>query len=321
MATITSTQTGDWHATGTWVGGAVPANNDSVVIAHGHRVTVSTDITAAITDNVTIDGNLNFISGSIMHLNGRMTVKNTSNSNNTAGEFVEGSTTSGALLSMHSGSQIKISGNNSAQHGIQVDARKWCGVDIDGGEPTLKTELNGNHIQQSPYLTVDDSTNFTANDLISIYKREEDFRLANDECFWVHDVDTENHRIYFRQFVYPRVTNKAPIISSVSGSTITVDDANVFRVGYLLIFGTGDNRNVLKITAINGKTNVITFGSTIDNAPSLIGEYVYQTGTEKYHLNDSHVRRTSSAMAATYSGAADLRTVVVNNAADFSSGG
>jgi len=320
MATITSTQTGDWHATGTWVGGAVPANNDLVVIAHGHKVTISTDITAAITDNVTIDGNLHFADGGKMHLNGRMTVKNTSNANNTAGEFTTDDGDSGSLLSMAAGSLIKISGNNSAQHGIQIDGRAWCGVDIDGGEPTLKTELNGNHIQQSSYLTVDDSANFTANDLISIYKREEDFRLANDECFWVHDVDTENHRIYFRQFVYPRVTNKAPIISNVSGATITVDDANVFRVGYLLIFGTGDNRNVLKITAINGKTNVITFGSTVDNAPSLIGEYVYQTGTEKYHLNDSHVRRTSSAMAATYSGATDLRTVVVNNAADFSSG-
>ena len=320
MATITSAQTGDWHATGTWEGGAVPANNDLVVIAHGHKVTISTDITAAITDNVTIDGNLHFADGGKMHLNGRMTVKNTSNANNTAGEFTTDDGDSGSLLSMAAGSLIKISGDNSAQHGIQIDARAWCGVDIDGGEPTLKTELNGNHIQQSSYLTVDDSANFTANDLISIYKREEDFRLANDECFWVHDVDTENHRIYFRQFVYPRVTNKAPIISNVSGATITVDDANVFRVGYLLIFGTGDNRNVLKITAINGKTNVITFGSTVDNAPSLIGEYVYQTGTEKYHLNDSHVRRTSSAMAATYSGATDLRTVVVNNAADFSSG-
>ena len=320
MATITSTQTGDWHATGTWVGGAVPANNDLVVIAHGHKVTVSTDITAAITDNVTIDGNLHFADGGKMHLNGRMTVKNTSNANNTAGEFTTDDGDSGSLLSMAAGSLIKISGDNSAQHGIQIDSRAWCGVDIDGGEPTLKTELNGNHSQQSAYLTVDASANFTANDLISIYKREEDFRLANDECFWVHDVDTDNHRIYFRQFVYPRVTNKAPIIRNVSGATITVDDANVFRVGYLLIFGTGDNRNVLKITAINGKTNVITFGSTVDNAPSLIGEYVYQTGTEKYHLNDSHVRRTSSAMAATYSGATDLRTVVVNNAADFSSG-
>ena len=294
MATITSTQTGDWHATGTWVGGAIPANNDLVVIAHGHKVTLSTNIQSAITDNVTINGNLHFADGGKMHLNGRMTVKNTSNANNTAGEFVTDDADSGSLLSMVGGTEIKISGNNSAQHGIQVDSRAWCGVQIDGGEPTLKTELNGAHAQRSGYLTVDDSANFTAGDLISIYKREEDFRLANDECFWVHDVDSDNHRIYFRQFVYPRVKENAPFIKAVSGATIRVDDSSVFRVGYQLVFGAGNNRNQLTITAINNRSNTITFGSTVDGDPSLIGEYVYQTGTEKFHLSDSHVRRTAN---------------------------
>ena len=294
MATITSAQTGNWHTGSTWVGGSVPAADDLVVIAHGHKVTLSTDITSARTDDVTIDGNLHFANGGKMHLNGRMTVKNTSNSNNTAGEFVEGTSTSGSLLSMVGGTEIKISGDNAAQHGIQVDARKWCGVQIDGGEPTLKTELNGNHDYESTYLTVDNSANFAAGDMVSIYRREEDVRLVNDEVVYIHDVDTSNHRLYFRQFICPKVEYYAPCIKAVSGSTITVDDASVFRVNYLLIFGTGDNRNVKRITAINKGTNVITFGSSVDNNPSLIGEYVYQTGTEKYHLNDSHVRRTAS---------------------------
>ena len=124
MATITSAQTGDWHATGTWVGGSIPANNDLVVIAHGHKVTLSTDIQSAITDNITIDGNLHFADGGKMHLNGRMTVNNTSNSNDTAGEFVTDSTSSGSLLSMVGGTEIKISGDNVAQHGIQIADRK-----------------------------------------------------------------------------------------------------------------------------------------------------------------------------------------------------
>ena len=295
MATITSTQTGNWHATSTWVGGSIPANNDLVVIAHGHKVTVSTNIQSAITDNVTIDGNLHFANGGKMHLNGRMTVNNTSHSSNDTGEFVNGTAASGSLLSMVAGSEIKISGDNSAQHGIQIADRKWCGVDIDGGEPTLKTELNGNHDYRSTHLTVDSATNFAINDQISIYRREEDFRLVNDEVFYVHDVDTSNNRIYFRQFICPKVKYYEPCIKAVSGSTITLDDASVYRVGYQLIFGTGNNRNVLEITAINKLTNVVTFGSTVDGDPSLIGEYVYQTGTEKFHLGDSHVRRTGSA--------------------------
>jgi len=320
MATITSTQTGDWDDTATWVGGVVPVADDLVVVSHGHRVTLDTDIQAAKTGDITIDGNLHFADGGKMHLDGRMTVYNTSHSENDTGQFVEGTADSGSLLSMVGGSEIKISGNNDAQHGIQIADRKWCGVDIAGSEPTLKTELNGDHDYESTYLTVDDSTNYTAGDLISIYRREEDFRLANDECFWVHDVDSENDRIYFRQFVYPRVKQNPPVIESVNGATITVDDASVLRVGYMVIFGTGDNRNVLAITGINIGSNVITFGSTVDNDPSLTGEYVYQTGTEKYHLDNSQVRRTANALTATYSGAVDLRTVAVNNVADFSVG-
>ena len=71
MATITSTQTGNWHDTSTWVGGSVPAADDLVVIAHGHRVTVSTNIQSARTGDVTIDGNLHFATGGKMHLHGR----------------------------------------------------------------------------------------------------------------------------------------------------------------------------------------------------------------------------------------------------------
>ena len=82
MATITSTQTGDWDATATWVGGSVPSADDLVVIAHGHRVTLDTDITGTRTGDVRIDGNLHFASGGKMHLHGRMTVKNTSHSSN-----------------------------------------------------------------------------------------------------------------------------------------------------------------------------------------------------------------------------------------------
>ena len=325
MATITSAQTGNWHDTSTWTGGSVPnatnhTNNDTIVISHGHKVTVSTDISGIKTPDITIDGNLHFANGSKMHLDGRMTVNNTNNSNTSAGEFVEGTSSSGSLLSMVAGSEIKISGNNDAQHGIQIASRSWCGVDIDGGEPTLKTELNGNHAHRSTYLTVDDSANFTTNDLISIYRREEDYRLKNDECFFVHDVDTSNHRIYFRRFVTPKAKNDPPVILASVGSTIQVDDASVFRVGYQLLFGTGSDRNVLTVTGINLKRNIITFGSSVTNPGNQANNSVYQTGTEKYHLSDSHVRRTSSAMAATYTGTAGLRTVVVNNAADFSVG-
>ena len=54
MATITSNQSGDWDATSTWVGGSVPAADDSVVIAHGHKVTLNTNIQSTRTGDVTL---------------------------------------------------------------------------------------------------------------------------------------------------------------------------------------------------------------------------------------------------------------------------
>ena len=311
MATITSTQTGNWHATGTWVGGAIPANNDLVVIAHGHKVTLSTNIQSAITDNVTIDGNLHFADGGKMHLNGRMTVKNTSNANNTAGEFVTDSTSSGSLLSMVGGTEIKISGDNSAQHGIQMDGRAWCGVQIDGGEPTTNTQLNGVHSAGSTYLTVDDTTGFASGDMISLYDYEVDWRYQVDECLYIHDVDAGNNRLHLRQFTPPTA-----VVQSKSGSTITLDDAAVFRVGYKIVFGFGSNRNTLEITGISG--NVVTFGSSV--AGTVDGVTAYIGCTEKTHADNRKVRKLASSLTTAITSIGATADIVLNNASDFVAG-
>ena len=311
MATITSNQSGNWNVTSTWVGGSIPAADDLVVIAHGHKVTVNTNIQSTRTGNVTIDGNLHFANGGKMHLHGRMTVNNTSYNSNNTGEFVEGTAASGSLLSMVGGSEIKISGNNADQHGIQVNTRKWCGVDLQGSEPTLYTNLNGNHNTKSTYLTVNDSSNFVSGDLISLYELEVDYRISPNECFYIHDVDNTNNRIYVRQFVTPEA-----VISSKSGSTITVDDARVFRVGYNIVFGTGSNRNAKKITAING--NVISFSTSVTG--SVDGEKAYVSGTEKYHPDDRIVRRLATSVKTAITSTGTTNQVTIGDASDLNVG-
>ena len=311
MATITSNQSGNWSSTSTWVGGSVPAADDLVVIAHGHKVNVTTNIQSTRTGDVTIDGNLHFANGGKMHLHGRMTVNNTSSANANAGEFVNGTTTSGSLLSMTGGSEIKISGSNADQHGIQINSRRWCGVDLQGSEPTLNTNLNGDYDYQSDYMTVDSAANFTAGDMISLYEREVDWRLTPDECFYIHDTDTSNNRIYVRQYVTPEAT-----VLSKSGSTITVDDAKVFRVGYNIIFGTGSNRNVKKITAING--NQITFSTAVSGTVANVKAYV--TGNEKPHPDNRSVRRLATSVKTAITSLNSTNQLVVGNASDLSVG-
>jgi len=309
MATITSNSSGNWATGSTWVGGSVPAADDLVVIAHGHKVTLNTNIQSTRTGNVTINGNLHFASGGKMHLHGRMTVYNNHNTT-TSGEFSEGNSGSGSLLSMENNTEIKISGNNADQHGIQIASRRWCGVQMDGSEPTLNTQLNGAHSVGDYYITVDSATNFAEGDMISLYDYDVDWRFDVDECFYIHDIDAANNRIYIRQFTPPTA-----VIQSKSGSTITLDDASVFRVGYKLIFGTGSNINTLEVTDITG--NVVTFGSTV--AGTVDGLTVYMGGIEKPHTDNRLVRRLANIITTTIE-ANSTNQIVLNNAADFSIG-
>ncbi len=79
-ATITSAQTGNWSATTTWVGGAVPAATDDVVIAAGHTVTLNASETAV---NVTLNGKLSWTAANTLTVNGNVTVNQGGTINNT----------------------------------------------------------------------------------------------------------------------------------------------------------------------------------------------------------------------------------------------
>ena len=309
MAALTSAQSGNWTSASTW-GGSTPADGDTFTITAGHLITVNSDVTETNGyGDITCHGKLFLDSGSVFRLNGRLTVRAISKTT----YFAEGNASSGGTFEMNSGSTLEIRGSNSDQHSLWLETERYASIICNGSEKNLNTTLSGDHSFNQDYFSVSSATDFAAEDWLTIFRRDVDYRASTDEGFWVHDVDTQNNRIYFRQFVSPTA-----VISSSSGSTITVDNAKVFRVGYKLIFGTGANRNVRTVTSINRVTNVITLDSSVTG--TVTGQTVYQTGNEKTHLNGSMVKRMATTLTTAITTANSTDQIIVGNASDINVG-
>lgn len=309
MALLTSAQSGNWTSSSTW-GGSTPSDGDTFNITAGHLVTVDSDERPATGyGDITCHGKLFIASGGRLKMNGRITVR----ASGKTSYFTEGVSTSGGMFEMEDNTILEIAGDNAAQHGIWVETEKWTSIQCQGSSKNLNTTLSGEHDYNSSYLSVASASNFAAGDWITVFRRDVDYRVCTDEGFFIHDVDTENNRIYFKQFVTPEAT-----ISAVNGSTITVDNAKVFRVGYKLVFGTGSNRNVRTVIAINKNTNIIT----LDSAPSgtVTGLVAYQTGNEKKHLDGSIVKRMATTVITAITSANSTDQLVVGDASDISVG-
>jgi hypothetical protein len=115
MATITSTQSGDFSDTATWAGGVVPTVGDIAVAATGHVVAIDVDVTV---DKVTQAGTGKFTLG-----NGRtLTAEVEAN----AGTFTSGGTVE---VTATSGNTAYIIGNVT---GVSSTAVNVCGVNVTG---------------------------------------------------------------------------------------------------------------------------------------------------------------------------------------------
>jgi len=281
MAALTSAQSGPFTGSATW-GGSTPADGDTFTIAAGHSVTSSTvDMPTNGYGDITIHGCWSLQSGSQFKLNGRATVHG-----GEANDFTEGESDSAGLLEMKQNSELVLKGTNSEQHGIWCETETRASIICDGSEKTLNTVIScSSYIDyKQDYLPVVSASNFAAGDWISVYSRFQGYKNCSDESFIVHDTDTTAglNKIYFRQFVSP----KATIQKFLSPRIIQLDNAKVFRTGYKIIFGTGSDRNVVTITAIDFLRHHIAINANVAGSiPNLIGETIYQTGNEKQHTN------------------------------------
>jgi len=124
MASLTSSQSGNWTSSSTW-GGSTPADGDTFTIAAGHLVTVNSDEreTNGYGD-IICDGKLLIASGGRMKLNGRLTVR----ANSKTSYFTEGVSTSGGMFEMEDDTILEIAGDNAAQHSVWVENQQWVSI-------------------------------------------------------------------------------------------------------------------------------------------------------------------------------------------------
>lgn len=310
MATITSTGSGNFGSTSTWVGGVVPVDGDGFIVNYGHLVTIDDDqrVTNGYDDSY-VRGKLQITGTGKLRMNGILYVDNTSNY---TAYFSEGNSSTAGFFRMDAGALLEIRGTNSDQHRLHVQAQQYVTCEIYGTNPNPSTTLNGAVDTNVTSLTFTNASNFRIGDWISVYYEDYGSTYAynkSDEGFWIHDID--GNTVYFRHYVSPTCT-----IQMSSGNVLKVDDAAVFRNGTKIIFGTGSNRNVGTISSIDYVNNKITFSDSI--AGSVVGEKIYQTGTEKCHYDGSTILRIAATLTANQ--ASGQNTIVVNNVNGFSVG-
>lgn len=291
MATITSTATGNFSATTTWVGGVVPIDADSFVIATGHTVTydVATPVTNGFNDS-TINGILQtqLDTSTILRMNGRLNIR-----------------TNGTYHA-RAGHKLQFKGNAAASHILFVHGEAGASLIMEGSDGMPTTTLSAVANEGSTSFSFTSATNFAVGEWFAIFNNtttqtgDAGAATMRDEGFWVHDIDTNT--VYFRQYVGPEAT-----VVSASGTSLIVNNSKVFRVGQKIIFGTGANRNIHTISGINYASHTLTLSDSVNG--TVTGLTVYETGSDKIHASGDKVRKVATVTTTTSASATATITV------------
>jgi len=304
MATITSTQSGNFSSTSTWNGGVVPADGDRFDITSGHTVTLDSGMsipTNGFADSYVYGILQSQASASMtLRMNGRLYVKG------------------GGCLHLRDGATIQINGSSGDRHGVWIENENATHVIMEGSDGMPCTTLSAAEAEGSTSLAVVSGTNFAAGEWIAVFDHVsttsgnvDTHPYANqDEGFWIHEVS--GNTIYFRIFGGPNDVT----ITRANSTRLFVSNAKVFREGQTIIFGTGSNRNIRTISSINYNRNRLTLDSAVTG--TVDGEIVYLTATEKPHTNGSKVRKVATVTTASATNTAT--SITVANANMFTAG-
>ena len=315
MPNWTSAQDGAWDNPSTWTNGiGYPA-------AAGDTVTVRHDVTYGTKLNVGDGfGNITIANGGILIHQVEMDVDGVL--------LIDG----GGCLHQKPGSRIYFSGTSGEEHGIHFENEVNAAHIAEGTDPLPTSQLSAAHNIGDTVLTVDLGTGsrFVAGDWIAIYDctstatGEYEFCRYEDEGVWVHDVDGDN--IYFRWFVGPDDVTITAFDANAIPSEITVSNSKVFRVNQSIIFGTGNNRNVCRISSIDYTRHTLKLKNladenpyALDADPSIANTRVFVTGLHKPHSDNSRVRKCATSVTTAIN-STSATTVTVGDATGFVSG-
>ena len=301
MATITSAGSGNFSAGATWVGGVAPVNGDGFIIAVTHTVVVDNATLIPVTGYAasSISGILQHAATGVstLRMDGSLTVAN------------------GGTYHMRGNALLEFRGTTIQFRGLVINGAASTSLIIEGADGMQSTTLSANADNGVTSFSVASSANFAIGEWIAVFDNttaqagNAGAATLRDEGFWIHDIS--GNTIYFRQYVSPTDT-----IVSTSGSTVTTLNAKVWRVGQKIIFGTGANRNIKTITAINYPFNTITVDSAITG--SVVGQTIYETGTDKIHTSGNKVRKVAT-YATTFSASTSTQ-ITLANATSFAVG-
>jgi hypothetical protein len=297
MPTITATTSGNFNATTTWVGGVVPVDGDSFVIAAGHTVTynVSTPVTTGFGDS-TVNGILQSQSGAstTLRMNGRLNIRTNGTYHARAGHI------------------LQFRGTAAESHILYLFNETGASLIMEGSDGMPTTTLSAGANERATSFAFTSATNFAVGEWFSIFNHTTTYtgnagaNTLRDEGFWIHDIDSNT--VYFRQFVGPEST-----VVSASGTALVVQNSKVFRVGQIIIFGTGANRNIHTITAINYSNHTLTLSGSVTG--TVTGVTVYETGSDKIHASSDKVRKVATVTTA--SSLSTATTITIANANMF----
>ena len=300
MAVITSTTSGNFNATGTWVGGVVPVDGDSFIIAAGHTVTynVASPVTNGFDDSDVygiLQTQLN--TSTVLRMNGRLRVR-----------------TNGTYHA-RAGHTLQFRGTAASSHILYGVGETGASIIMEGSDGMPTTTLSAGANERATSFAFTSATNFAVGEWFAIFDNTTT-QAANagastlrDEGFWIHDIDSNT--VYFRQFVGPEST-----VVSASGTSLIVANSKVFRAGQIIIFGTGVNRNIHTISAIEYFSNRLILSGSVTG--TVTGLTVYETGSDKIHTINNKVRKC--ATVTTVSSLAAATTITVANANMFVAG-